>query len=44
MAAKKKQGKKKDAVGSFNFGLNAKPKKPRKKTGPRVWRGTTYGS
>jgi hypothetical protein len=29
---------------SFNFGANKKPSKPRKKTGPRVWKGQTYGS
>jgi hypothetical protein len=45
MAAKKKTGKKKDKVGSFNFGANAKPKKPRKKTGIRHDRfGNAYGS
>ena len=42
MAAKKKAGsKKKDRAGSFNFGANKKPRKP---SGVRVWRGTTYGS
>jgi hypothetical protein len=42
MATKKKTGKKKDAVGSFNFGLN---RKPRKKTSIRYdKRGNAYGS
>jgi len=44
--AKKKSGTKKpkDKVGDFNFGFNAKPKKPRKPSGVRVWRGQSYGS
>jgi hypothetical protein len=41
---KKKASKKKNAVGSFSFGFNTKPKKPRKPSGVRVWRGQSYGS
>jgi hypothetical protein len=44
VATKKKTGTKKNAVGSFNFGFNAKPRKPRKPSGVRVWRGQSYGS
>jgi hypothetical protein len=41
MAAKKKRIR--DPY-SFNFGANRKPRKARKKTGPREWKGRTYGS
>jgi len=40
---KQKKYTKKDL--SFDFGYNVKgAKKPRKKTGPREWKGRTYGS
>jgi hypothetical protein len=45
VAAKKKTGTKKDKVGDFNFGFNARPRKPRKKIGVRYdKRGNAYGS